>query len=300
MKSKSVQMDNAEFVQVENGRIVVKTHNFLAWLAITALTPFLVLFLWEQRIEILKRFIKANITQLECIFTFILIILMFKLIGSLRKNIIIVNAPNRIIRISRGISTQRIPFSMVSHIKIIESTPYHHPAKGIHILVVLRNEEIILFGRVSGSNNMDAPSRAENIANLLANAMGVEVLEETPLERLVSSDSKGNQPFGSLLPPVKLWTPTTVGLTSFFLGFPGGVVLSSINWTRMGLMFKAILHLIGLSIVELLLTLLIILVPELQVELAIGLVFFVNIGISFYLQYQTNGGLPLESSWSVL
>ena len=33
---------------------------------------------------------------------------------------------------------------------------------------------------------------------------------------------------------IKLWSPTTIGVIAFFLGFPGGVLLAGINAHRMG------------------------------------------------------------------
>lgn len=33
---------------------------------------------------------------------------------------------------------------------------------------------------------------------------------------------------------IKLWSPTTIGVTAFFLGFPGGALLATINAERMG------------------------------------------------------------------
>ncbi len=33
---------------------------------------------------------------------------------------------------------------------------------------------------------------------------------------------------------IKLWSPETIGVTAFFLGFPGGALLSTINAQRMG------------------------------------------------------------------
>jgi len=33
---------------------------------------------------------------------------------------------------------------------------------------------------------------------------------------------------------IKLWSPTTIGVTAFFLGFPGGALLATINAQRMG------------------------------------------------------------------
>jgi hypothetical protein len=45
-------------------------------------------------------------------------------------------------------------------------------------------------------------------------------------------------------PPVKLWTPAVIGLITFLLGYPGGLVMAILNWIRMGLINKAINHLI--------------------------------------------------------
>jgi apolipoprotein N-acyltransferase len=42
--------------------------------------------------------------------------------------------------------------------------------------------------------------------------------------------------------PVSLWTPRAVALITFFFGFPAGLVLSVINWIRMELSDKAIMH----------------------------------------------------------
>jgi len=33
---------------------------------------------------------------------------------------------------------------------------------------------------------------------------------------------------------IKLWSPETIGVTAFFLGFPGGAFLATINANRMG------------------------------------------------------------------
>jgi len=33
---------------------------------------------------------------------------------------------------------------------------------------------------------------------------------------------------------IKLWSPTTIGVTAFFLGFPGGALLATLNAHRMG------------------------------------------------------------------
>ncbi len=44
---------------------------------------------------------------------------------------------------------------------------------------------------------------------------------------------------------IKLWTATQVGVMTFFLGFPSGIALASINWLRMGLKSKALKYLVG-------------------------------------------------------
>ncbi len=59
----------------------------------------------------------------------------------------------------------------------------------------------------------------------------------------------------------------------------------------MGLITKAFLHLIGLSILEFILIIQIVFVMEPHIELAIGLGLFVNLGISLYLQHQNKKDL---------
>lgn len=47
---------------------------------------------------------------------------------------------------------------------------------------------------------------------------------------------------------IKLWTPTAIGTLTFFLGFPAGIALTTINWIKMGMTRKAIPHiLIGIA-----------------------------------------------------
>lgn len=49
-------------------------------------------------------------------------------------------------------------------------------------------------------------------------------------------------------PTIKLWTPTTIGVLTFFLGFPAGIVLATINWIKMGMTRKVFPHiLIGIA-----------------------------------------------------
>lgn len=49
-------------------------------------------------------------------------------------------------------------------------------------------------------------------------------------------------------PIIKLWTPTAIGALTFFLGFPAGITLATINWIKMGMTRKVIPHiLIGIA-----------------------------------------------------
>jgi hypothetical protein len=93
-----------------------------------------------------------------------------------------------------------------------------------------------------------------------------------------------DQTSASLLPAVKLWTPRAVGMTTFFLGFPGGIVLASINWMRMGLKNKAISHLIGGAIGAFVFILVLLFTPQ-TLGRVLGLV--INLGMLYYLQSQT-------------
>jgi len=87
-------------------------------------------------------------------------------------------------------------------------------------------------------------------------------------------------------PPVRLWTPGVVALTAFLFGFPGGIVLASINWVRMGLTSKASAHLVGGAIGALLLVVFLIQLPSLR-ELAV----LINVGVLYYLQNQIKNDL---------
>lgn len=46
-------------------------------------------------------------------------------------------------------------------------------------------------------------------------------------------------------PTIKLWSPTTIGFITFFLGFPNGIILASINWIRMDMKGKAFVNIAG-------------------------------------------------------
>ena len=84
-------------------------------------------------------------------------------------------------------------------------------------------------------------------------------------------------------PSVKLWTPGFIAAVSFLLGFPAGIVLASINWTRMKLNNKAMTHLIGGAIGTFIFILILILTPT-TVGRVVGIAF--NLGTLFYLQQQ--------------
>ena len=45
--------------------------------------------------------------------------------------------------------------------------------------------------------------------------------------------------------PVTLWTPLQIAILSLLPGIPGGIVMSSINWIKMGLTRKAAVHMAG-------------------------------------------------------
>ena len=78
---------------------------------------------------------------------------------------------------------------------------------------------------------------------------------------------------------IKLWTPSTISFMTFFLGFPSGITLASINWIRMGMKGKALAHIAG-GVVG---VLALIFFPENLAQL-LGLV--INIGYMAYLRQQ--------------
>jgi cyanate permease len=82
---------------------------------------------------------------------------------------------------------------------------------------------------------------------------------------------------------VKLWTPNTIGFYTVFFGFPSGILLSSINWIRMGLNKKALYHLVaGLVGIFAIITILLI-IPG---NLGRGISGLINIGMAVYLNSQ--------------
>ena len=107
------------------------------------------------------------------------------------------------------------------------------------------------------------------------------IMEDNMSDQLSATPVQPSMPSS---PPVKLWTPRAVGYTTFFLGFPGGIVLTALNWMRMGLTNKAITHLVGGAVGLLALVIVLILLPG-SIGTWFGL--FVNLGMLFYLQNQT-------------
>lgn len=78
---------------------------------------------------------------------------------------------------------------------------------------------------------------------------------------------------------IKLWTPNAISLMTFFLGFPSGIALASINWIRMGMKGKALAHIAG-GVAG---VLLILLFPD-NLSQLLGLV--INIGYTTYFRQQ--------------
>ena len=91
---------------------------------------------------------------------------------------------------------------------------------------------------------------------------------------------------------IKLWTPMVISLMTFFLGFPSGIVLASINWIRMDLKGKALIHILG-GIVGLLA---IRLFPEGTGQL-LGLV--INLGYMTYLHQQMKNDLDTVTNANI-
>lgn len=62
-------------------------------------------------------------------------------------------------------------------------------------------------------------------------------------ESSVGPDPRIDEPDGPPANTIQLWTPRGIGWASVLLGFPGAVVLATLNWRRMGRTRKAIVHL---------------------------------------------------------
>jgi hypothetical protein len=91
------------------------------------------------------------------------------------------------------------------------------------------------------------------------------------------------QPSAVPVPSVKLWTPGFIAAVTFFLGFPAGIVLASINWLRMKMTDKAIIHLVAGAVGIVIFFAVLIMTPG-NVGRLIAL--SVNLGILFYLRWR--------------
>ena len=84
-------------------------------------------------------------------------------------------------------------------------------------------------------------------------------------------------------PPVKLWTPGFVAAVTFLLGFPAGIVIACINWMRMKMNNKAIIHFFVGAVGTVILVFILLLASS-AAGRGIGLL--ANVGVLFYLQRQ--------------
>jgi len=91
------------------------------------------------------------------------------------------------------------------------------------------------------------------------------------------------QPSMPMSAPVKLWTPSFIAGVTFLLGFPAGIVIASINWMRMNLNNKALVHLITGAAGTFIFVLVLLLIPGTGGR---ALALIANLGILFYLQQQ--------------
>lgn len=96
------------------------------------------------------------------------------------------------------------------------------------------------------------------------------------------------QPSTPSSPPIKLWTPGYIGAIAFLLGFPAGIVLSSINLMRMNLKNKAIAFLVGGVIGVVALTIFYIFLPG---DYGSFFALVVNLGILFFLYRQAKADM---------
>lgn len=109
------------------------------------------------------------------------------------------------------------------------------------------------------------------------------LLEEKEDAMLDQNSNVPVQPSIPLSPPPKLWTARTIGLITFLLGFPAGIVLASINWMRINMKKKAILYLVGGLAGIIILTIISIFLPSSWGRI---FTFVVNLGFVFFLYNQ--------------
>ncbi len=99
-------------------------------------------------------------------------------------------------------------------------------------------------------------------------------------------------PTSQSTPTIKLWTPRAIGFLTFFIGFPSGITLASINWIRMGRKIKALAHIIG-GIVS---VLALFIFPDNTGRL-FGLV--INVGYTIYLQQQMKADIQKINNYNI-
>jgi hypothetical protein len=91
------------------------------------------------------------------------------------------------------------------------------------------------------------------------------------------------QPSAVPAPSVKLWTPGFIAAVTFFLGFPAGIVLAAINWLRMKMTNKAIIHLFAGAVGTVIFLGILLIMPG-NYGRALALV--INLGVLFYLRWR--------------
>ena len=89
------------------------------------------------------------------------------------------------------------------------------------------------------------------------------------------------QPVVPSSPSIKLWSPGFIAAVTFFLGFPAGIALACINWMRMNLNNKALVHLVAGFVGILVFIVAIVLIPESGISL---FTLALNLGALLYLR----------------
>jgi hypothetical protein len=98
-----------------------------------------------------------------------------------------------------------------------------------------------------------------------------------------SISSSGSSTAQSAVAPTRLWTPRVIAVATFLFGFPSGITLAALNWRRMGLGKKALLHL-AVALIGAVITILLIFESTSGIGRPLGLI--VNFGVLFYLNNQ--------------
>lgn len=91
---------------------------------------------------------------------------------------------------------------------------------------------------------------------------------------------------------IKIWTPNTIGAFTFFLGFPSGITLASINWFKLGMKWKAFVNIligiIGIVIISLM--------PE---NLTRSVALLINLGFVAYIRYQMKADIESLNDYKI-